>query len=179
MKNLMLSFLITVAIFCAGSAFTIQNQALTLWGYDGKQLATEWVGPDGSINFRSEVSNQRSAIMLFPSVNGTGPDFGAATEYVLYRKTDGTANHPEQNFERFSISAMAFNKELNKEEGMLRFSNERGGNGQFREFWFGYDTFQPGWSYFPLRVTPDGVFVCDISASQFPDGNRSGCKKLG
>lgn len=151
---------IVLVLLCAavlsGFVFAIQDIGLIHWGYSGVLRSTMWVGPDGTINIMAANKGDGSRLIIYGGADGDGPEIGADAELTLYAYSDQMPNDPEANFERVSLTQM------NRNERNVRLSMERGGTGQFREFWLGYDTFKPGVGYFPLRITPQGVFVCDI-----------------
>ena len=138
-------------------AFTVASQSIVYWGYDGVTRSKQWVGPDGTLNLQSLQKEAGTRIILYPNATDRSPQTGPISEFVIYGASDQAPGHPETNFERFSITQM------NQYERMVRFTMERGGNGQFREMWFGYDVEAGGVPYFPLRITPQGVFVADIN----------------
>ena len=110
---------------------------------------------DGSIVVTGKISEQRSAIDIWP-FDGRLPYRGAVAEQVWYR----TRFKDQPDFERFSISAM------NNDEAQYRLSVERGGSGEFRAVQVCFDGFGANrdQAYCPLRVTPDnGVQVCTVN----------------
>jgi hypothetical protein len=120
------TLLTVLALVLVLTGFTYTYNSVQFWGFDGVSRAKEWVSPDGRMSLQAQLSDQSTAIDMWPT-SGTTPTAHSLAELTLNRyQWDNPA------MERISLSAM-----VNQSQGgAYRIGIERGGTGQYRPLIF-------------------------------------------
>lgn len=94
------SLLTVLALVLVLTGFTYTYNSVQFWGFDGVSRAKEWVSPDGRMSLQAQLSDQSTAIDMWPT-SGTTPTAHSLAELTLNRyQWDNPA------MERISLSAM-------------------------------------------------------------------------
>lgn len=150
MKYLYVFGLGIVLTACVGATFPGGLVAIVPWGFDNLERVRQWTSPDGRMSIQSQLTDQSTAIDLWPTASTT-PKEHSLSELTLQRYPWG---HPAM--ERFNVSAMVDQTD----GGAYRFGVEKGGTGQYRPIIFCFEAVTVGDpANCPLRIQPDGVYV--------------------
>lgn len=123
-----------------------------IWGFSGKERARWWCGPDGSMNIRGSIAQERTAIDLRPAV--IAPKQHASAEMVLYNRWN---DKDPANWERMNWSAIVGSG------GHYRFGVEHGGTGIPRPLIFAFEGEIGLPAHIPLQMVPAGQNVMELS----------------
>ena len=154
MKRVLLVLLAVTAILTLTAAlrFSTQSTDLIVWGFGGAERARWWVGPEGSLNLRSSIPQERTAFDLRPAV--MPPRQHAACELVLYNRW---RDEDPENWERMNWSAIV------GRGGHYRFGVEHGGTGTARPMVFAFEGAVGLPAHIPLQMVPEGGNVIELS----------------
>lgn len=150
MKKYLLGFILGLSAVSTLAYAAFTTDILTL-GFGGVDRARMWVSSNGRIGFQSHISNDSTALDLWPT-SGKQPNEHSISEITLQRKLWGGTG-----LERFNISAMVDGSK----NGAYRFGVERAGTGIHRDMIFCFEDVTPGVAVCPFKITMQGVFVSD------------------